>query len=108
MSLTDKDREIAYAIVLHLQSQVDSQRLRDEQNEGVSVAIQCLSEAYGVELGDKNQKYQGSKTLEVNSCDINSHVGEVITFYVARSAYTYSPGHIRCKLARLIISVSRP
>ncbi len=67
MSLTDKDREIAYAIVLHLQGQVDSQRLRDEQNEGVSVAIQCLCEAYGVELGEKNKKYQGSKTLEVTS-----------------------------------------
>ena len=67
MALSDKDKQIAYAIVAHLQSQVDSQRLSEEQSEGVTVAIQCLSEAYRVEPGDQSHKdkYGTGKTLEV-------------------------------------------
>ena len=67
MALSDKDKQIAYAIVAHLQSQMDSKRLSEEQSEGVSVAIQCLSEAYGVEPGDQSHRaqYGTGKTLEV-------------------------------------------
>ncbi len=67
MSLTDKDREIAYGIVTHLQGQVDSERLEVDQCEGVTVAIQCLREAYGLEHSDKDkEKYGDGKTLGVS------------------------------------------
>lgn len=67
MSLTDKDRRIAFSIITHLQSQLDSNTLSAESSEGVAVALQCLCEAYGIELSDEQQRerYGVKPTLEV-------------------------------------------
>ena len=35
MAISDKDKRIAYGIIRHLQSQVDSKVLNEEANEGV-------------------------------------------------------------------------
>ncbi len=67
MSLTNKDKEVAYRIVTHLQEQLKSKKLDEEQSEGVSVAVQCVCEAYGLEMGAEDEKkYADSKTLGVS------------------------------------------
>lgn len=67
MSVSDKDRRIAFSIISHLQTQLDSNIFSEDSAEGVSVALQCLSAAYNLELGNEEQvqKYGVKPTLEV-------------------------------------------
>ncbi|CAO3568319.1 unnamed protein product [Mortierella alpina] len=51
----DKQKHLVFSILEFLQASLDNGTIKPDDSEGVEVAIQCIGEAFGVDLNDAVQ-----------------------------------------------------
>merc|ERR1712093_828459 len=56
--MADKKQRLVYSILEFLQASMDDGTIKQDDKEGIEVAIQCIGEAFSVDMADEGQKSQ--------------------------------------------------
>ncbi|KAG0347566.1 hypothetical protein BG004_007470 [Podila humilis] len=89
----DKQKHLVFSILEFLQSSLNNGTIKEDDSEGIEVAIQCIGEAFGVDINDASQAqtYSTKPATLVSIFDVFVNAQKKLSNKAAASASASAP-----------------